>query len=255
MDFSSLVGIAIALAGIVGGMLLEGGHVGSMLQGAAFLIVCGGTVGAVLVQNSAMVFMRGISMGKWLLLPPEFAPRRVIDDVVRWSQAARREGLLSLDRQLSSAASPLARKGLQLLIDGVEPDKIREVLEVEVFTFQEHYRQGARIWEAAGGYAPTIGILGAVLGLIHVMENLSDPTKLGGGIAVAFVATIYGVGLANLVFLPVANKLKSVIASQALLQEILIDGLVSIANGEHPRIIESRLLGYMSELQTGGTGA
>lgn len=255
MDFSSLLGIAIALAGIMGGMLLEGGNAGSMVQGAAFLIVCGGTVGAVLVQNSAQVFMRGIAMGKWLLLPPEFAPRRVIDDVVRWSQAARREGLLSLDRQLVLARGPLARKGLQLLIDGAEPDKIREVLEVEVFTFQERYRQGARVWEAAGGYSPTIGILGAVLGLIHVMENLSDPTKLGGGIAVAFVATIYGVGLANLVFLPVANKLKSVISSQALLQEILIDGLVAIANGEHPRIIENRLLGYMSEMQPGAMGA
>ena len=254
MDFSSLLGIAIALGGIFGGQLLEGGRVGSMLQGAAFLIVIGGTIGAVLVQNSAQVFLRGVRMGKWMLLPPEFAPRRVIAMVVRWSQVARREGLLSLDRELAAASGPLARKGLQLLVDGAEPDKIREVLEVEIFTFQEHYRQGARIWEAAGGYSPTIGILGAVLGLIHVMENLSDPSKLGGGIAVAFVATIYGVGLANLVFLPVANKLKSEIARQALMQEILVDGLVAIASGEHPSIIENRLLGYISEQRHGGAG-
>ena len=254
MDFSSLIGIAVALAGIFGGMLLEGGHAGSMLQGAAFLIVLGGTVGAVLVQNSGQVFLRGLKMGKWLLLPPEFAPRRVIEDVIRWSQAARREGLLSLDRQLDTAGGPFARKGLQLLVDGAEPEKLREVLEVEIFTFQEYYRKGARVWEAAGGYSPTIGILGAVLGLIHVMENLSDPSRLGSGIAVAFVATIYGVGLANLVFLPVSNKLRVLVANQALLQEIMVDGLVAIANGEHPRLIESRLLGYISDQQSGSMG-
>lgn len=247
MDFSSLIGIAIALGGILGGMLLEGGHAGSMLQAAAFLIVVGGTVGAVMVQNSGQVFLLGIRMGKWVVLPPEFTPRRIIQDVVRWSQAARREGLLSLDRHIAGATGPLARKGLQLVVDGAEPEKIREVLEVEIFTFQEHYRQGARIWEAAGGYSPTIGILGAVLGLIHVMENLTDPSRLGGGIAVAFVATIYGVGLANLVFLPIANKLKNLISRQALLQEILVDGLVAIANGEHPSITENRLFGYISE--------
>jgi chemotaxis protein MotA len=254
VDFSSLIGIAIALAGIFGGMLLEGGRVGSMLQGAAFLIVLGGTAGAVMVQSSASVFLRGLRMGKWLLLPPDFAPHRLIDDIVRWSQAARREGLLSLDRQLATAGGPLARKGLQLLVDGAEPEKIREMLEVEIFTFENYYRQGARVWEAAGGYSPTIGILGAVLGLIHVMENLSDPSRLGSGIAVAFVATIYGVGLANLVFLPVSNKLKALISSQVLLQEILIDGLVAIANGDHPRLIESRLHGYISEHQPGGAG-
>jgi chemotaxis protein MotA len=254
VDFSSLIGIGIALAGIFGGQLLEGGHAGSMLQGAAFLIVLGGTVGAVMVQNSAQVFMRGMKMGKWIMVPPEFAPRALIESIVRWSQASRKEGLLSLDRQLATADGPLARKGLQLLVDGAESKKIREALEVEIVTFEEHYRQGARIWESAGGYSPTIGILGAVLGLIHVMENLSDPSRLGSGIAVAFVATIYGVGLANLVFLPVANKLKSLIASQVLLQEILVDGLVAIANGEHPRLIENCLLGYISDQQPGGMG-
>lgn len=254
MDFSSLVGIGIAIVGIIGGQILEGGNVGSMVQGAAFLIVVGGTAGAVLVQNSGQVFLRGLKMGKWILLPPEAAPRRVINDVIRWSQAARREGLLSLDRQLASADGHLARKGLQMLVDGAEPDKIREVLEVEIVSFEEHYRQGARIWEAAGGYSPTIGILGAVLGLIHVMENLTDPSKLGGGIAVAFVATIYGVGLANLVFLPVATKLKSIIARQAMVQEILVDGLVAIANGDHPRLIEGRLMGYITDQQAVGLG-
>ncbi len=247
MDFSSLIGIAVALAGIVGGQLLEGGYAGSLLQSAAFVIVLGGTAGAVMVQNPARVFARGVSMAKWVVVPPEFEPQRLIADILRWSHAARKEGLLALDQHASMAADGLARKGLQLLVDGAEPEKLREAMEGEIITFEEYHRQAARIWEAAGGYAPTIGILGAVLGLIHVMENLSDPARLGSGIAVAFVATIYGVGLANLVFLPIANKLKALIAKQVLVREILVDGLVAIANGENPRMIENRLFGYVAE--------
>lgn len=254
MDFSSLIGIAVALAGIIGGQLLEGGYVGSLLQSAAFLIVLGGTAGAVMVQSPGRVFVRGIRMVKWVVLPPDFAPQRMIADILRWSHAARKEGLLSLDRQADMTEDPLVRKGLQLLADGAEPEKLREAMEVEIMTFEEYHRQAARIWEAAGGYAPTIGILGAVLGLIHVMENLSEPARLGSGIAVAFVATIYGVGLANLVFLPVANKLKVLIARQVLVREILVDGLVSIASGENPRMIENRLLGYVADPEPGAGG-
>ena len=247
MDFSSLIGIAVALAGIIGGQLLEGGYAGSLLQSAAFLIVLGGTAGAVMVQSPARVFARGVKMAKWIVVPPAFEPQRVIADILRWSQSARKEGLLSLEQLAGMMTDRFARKGLQLLVDGAEAEKLREAMEVEIITFEEYHRQAARIWESAGGYAPTIGILGAVLGLIHVMENLSDPARLGSGIAVAFVATIYGVGLANLVFLPVANKLKVLIARQVLVREILVDGLVAIANGENPRMIESRLLGYVAE--------
>ena len=252
MDFGSLLGIAVALAGIIGGQLLEGGYVGSLVQGAAFMIVLGGTAGAVMVQSPVRVFARGLKMLRWVVLPPRFAPQQNIAEVVRWSMSARREGLLALDRHASTTDDAFARKGLQLLADGASPEKLRESLEVELITFEEYHRQGARIWEAAGGYSPTIGILGAVLGLIHVMENLTDPSRLGGGIAVAFVATIYGVGLANLVFLPVSNKLKSLIAREVLAREMVIDGLVSIANGENPRMIENRLLGYVSDLAPAG---
>ena len=252
MDFGSLIGIAVALAGIIGGQLLEGGYVGSLLQSAAFLIVLGGPAGAVMVQSPTSVFLRGIRMAKWIVLPPDFEPQRLIADVMRWSLRARREGLLALDGEAGMEGDAFARKGLQLLVDGAEPEKLRDAMEVEIISFEEYHRQAARIWEAAGGYAPTIGILGAVLGLIHVMENLSDPARLGGGIAVAFVATIYGVGLANLVFLPVASKLKTLIARQVLMREMLVDGLVSIANGENPRMIENRLLGYVAEQGPGG---
>jgi len=247
VDFGSLIGITVALAGIIGGQLLEGGYVGSLLQSAAFLIVLGGTAGAVMVQSPGVVFARGVRMAKWVVLPPEFAPHQMIAQIIQWSLAARREGLLSLEQQLNAVSEPFVRKGLQLLIDGADAQKLREAMEVEIISFEEYHRQAARIWEAAGGYAPTIGILGAVLGLIHVMENLSDPARLGSGIAVAFVATIYGVGLANLVFLPVANKLKSLIGQQVLVREMLVDGLVSIANGENPRLIENRLQGYVAD--------
>ena len=135
---------------------------------------------------------------------------------------------------------------MQMLVDGFEPERIREQLEVETIAWEERQRAAAKVWDAAGGYAPTIGILGAVLGLIHVMENLSDPAKLGSGIAVAFVATVYGVGTANLLFLPIANKLKSLVARQVRLREIIADGLLGIANGENPKVIEGRLNGYLA---------
>ncbi|MGH8684983.1 MAG: flagellar motor protein, partial [Nitrosospira sp.] len=169
----------------------------------------------------------------------------LVEHIATWSAAARKEGLLALDPHIEGIDDPFVKKGLQLVVDGTEPLVLKRVLEVEIETFEDLHRQGARVWEAAGGYAPTIGILGAVMGLIQVMENLSDPTHLGAGIAVAFVATIYGVGLANLAFLPIANKLKTLIARQVLMREMLVDGLVGIANGENPRLIAGRLKGYM----------
>ena len=244
MDSISLVGITLGVAAILVGQVLEGGHVGSLIQPTAFLIVIGGTLGAVMLQSSLRVFRSGMSMFRWVFAPPPLEHAALIAQVVSWSNLARKEGLLSLESRITQIEDPFIQKGLQLLVDGVEPERLREVLEVEIDSWEAHLKQGAKIWEAAGGYAPTIGILGAVLGLIHVMENLSDPGKLGAGIAVAFVATIYGVGSANLVFLPVSKKLLGVIATLVSMREMLVDGLVGIANGDNPRIIESRLKGY-----------
>lgn len=245
VDFISIAGLLLAGAAIVGGQILEGGHIGSLLQVTAFLIVIGGTMGAVMLQSSLSVFLDGIRLLKWVFIPPQFHPQSLIEEILSWSQVARKGGLLALEPLIDNLEDPFKRKGLQMLVDGAEPDKIREALEVEIDTYEEHQRQAAKIWEAAGGYAPTIGILGAVMGLIHVMENLSDPSKLGGGIAVAFVATIYGVGSANLLFLPVANKLKALISHQVTTREMLIEGLGSIANGENPRVIDTKLQGYI----------
>ena len=245
MDKISVLGLLLGVVAIVGGQWLEGGSVGSLSQPTALLIVLGGTMGAVMLQSPYATFMRGMRMVRWVWYPPVVDYRQLIKQISNWSQVSRREGLLALENVIGQLKDDFARKGLQLLVDGAEPERLREVLEVEIGTFEEEMKLSARIWEAAGGYSPTIGIMGAVLGLIHVMENLTDPSKLGAGIAVAFVATIYGVGLANLVFLPMANKLKSHINRLVVQREMIVDGLVGIANGDNPRIIESRLQGYV----------
>ncbi|MCC6923915.1 MAG: flagellar motor protein [Nitrosomonas sp.] len=244
IDISSILGIAVALVAIMGGQMLEGGHIGALIQFAAFVIVVGGTVGAVLLQSPVRTLISGIKMSKWVFYPPVKPYQILIRQLVSWSYLSKQEGFLVLEAHADTVTDPLIKKGLQLIADGSKPEKLREILEIEVGTEVSFQRQSAKIWEAAGGYAPTIGILGAVLGLIHVMENLSDPSLLGPGIAVAFVATIYGVGLANLLFLPVASKLKTVINEQLVMREALVDGLVAIANGENPREIESRLMSY-----------
>lgn len=246
MDRISIAGLLLGLVAIVGGQLLEGGSVGSLVQPTALLIVIGGTMGAVMLQSPLPTFILSMRMVQWAIVPPVADPELLIRQIEQWSTIARKEGLLALEAQIASLNEPFSAKGLQLLVDGAEPERLREVLEVELSAWESTQKQAAKVWEAAGGYSPTIGIIGAVMGLIHVMENLSDPSKLGAGIAVAFVATIYGVGMANLIFLPVAKKLLANISRLVILREMLIDGLVGISNGDNPRIIESRMRGYLA---------
>ncbi|BAN35096.1 flagellar motor protein [Sulfuricella denitrificans skB26] len=245
MDLVSIFGILLALTAIIGGQVLEGGHIGSLLQLTAFIIVLGGTTGAIMLQSSPKIFFEGMRLAKWIIWPPKANQQLLIEQVLTWSNLARKGGLLALESQLEQLQDAFTKKGLQMLVDGAEPEKIRVALEVEISTYEKHHLDASRVWQAAGGYAPTVGILGAVLGLIHVMENLSDPSKLGAGIAVAFVATVYGVGSANLFFLPMSGKLKYLIEQEVVMREMLIEGLVSIANGENPRVIESKLQGYI----------
>jgi chemotaxis protein MotA len=246
VDRLSLVGLLIAFGGILGGQLLEGGSVDILFQGAAFLIVCGGTLGAVMLQSSLKVFVTGIKMASWVFFAPKLSPQKLVSQITAWSSLARKDGILALESQVTVNRDPFVRKGLQMLVDGNSAEKIRDVLEIENHTHESFYFQSARVWESAAGYSPTIGILGAVLGLVHIMQNLSEPSKLGAGIAVAFISTIYGVGLANLVYLPIAAKLKLLINQQMVMREILVDGLIAIASGENPRYIESKLQGYIS---------
>ena len=246
MDILSIVGLIVAAVAILGGQLLEGGTVGSLVQVAAFLIVMGGTLGAVMLQSPFPTFIHAMKLSRWVVKPPRIDTRGAINRVIGWAQVARKDGMLALEDQLPRTPAGFERNGLQMLVDGFEPDKIREAMEVEIAAWESRMRASARIWESAGGYAPTIGILGAVLGLIHVMENLSDPAKLGTGIAVAVVATVYGVGIANLILLPIGNKLKMLIAKEVAQRELFVDGMMGIANGENPKLIEARLTGYLA---------
>lgn len=246
MDLLSIIGIVVGLGAILGGQFIEGGHASSLMNGSAILIVLGGTLGAVMLQSPFSVFMNSIKMIFWVVLPPKLRADEMIEKIMEWSNIARKEGLLGLETIAEIEDDNFARKGLQLLVDGSEPEVIRRVMEVELEAKEHHDTQGAKVFESMGGYSPTIGIIGAVMGLIHVMENLADPSKLGAGIATSFVATIYGVGLANMIFLPMANKLKSQVHSRTQLHEMMVEGIISIAEGENPRNIETKLQGFVN---------
>lgn len=245
LDKSTLLGLVVATAGIFGAQFIDGGRVASLLQGTALLIVVAGTIGAVLVQTPMPVFLRAARMARWALFPPVRETDRLIGRLVDWAHLARRDGSLALESKVRQAEDPFTKSGLQMVADGFAPDHLREALDVELSARDERARAAVRVWESAGGYAPTIGIIGAVLGLIHVMENLGDPTRLGAGIAVAFVATVYGLVFANLVLLPVAGKLRAVCAEETLMCELTQEALVSIAAGEHPELIRARLKGFV----------
>lgn len=245
MDKLTLLGLLVGLIGIMTGQILEGSDLGILFQGTAFLIVFGGTLGAVMVQSTSKVFFTAIRIGRWAFVTPKLPGQDLIRQLTEWSTLTRKEGMLVLETRIPDITDPFLKKGAQLLVDGHNAEKIREVLEMDTHSWEQLHWQSARVWEAAAGYSPTIGIIGAVLGLMHVMQNLSEPGKLGGGIAVAFVATIYGVAFANLLFLPMANKLKALIMKQTQLREMVVTGLCAIANGENPRLIEHKLESYL----------
>ena len=244
MDILSLVGVFLALVALIGGSILKGAGVSSLLNPAAFLIVVVGTIASILLQTPLKVFMRAMKILPWVFKPPLVDFNGTIEKITEWSNIARKQGLLGLEPAIQGETDEFTRRGLQFLVDGVEPDSLRETLELEMEAREERETAAAKVFEGMGIYAPTLGIIGAVLGLIAVMKNLADPSKLGHGIAAAFTATIYGIGLANLFLLPLAAKLKGVIKAQATLRMMLLEGFLAIAQGENPRNIEARLRGF-----------
>jgi chemotaxis protein MotA len=245
MDMVSIIGTILGFLVIIIGTVLKGSTVGALWNPAAFVIVFFGTLAALLVQNQGKVLKHALSMMRMVYRPPQHQPSDLISRIVGWSEISRRQGLLGLEPHIEAETDPFVSKGLQLLVDGGEPDAIRSVLEVDLDTREAIDLAGAKVYENAGIYSPTLGIIGAVMGLMAVMQNLADPSKLGHGIAAAFVATIYGVALANMFMLPMAARLKGLVSKQSQMREILIEGLVSIAQGDNPRQIESRLQGYV----------
>ncbi len=245
MDLLSILGVIIGFAALLGGNFLEGGSWSSLVNGPAALIVVGGTLGAAILQTPYAGLKRACTLFKWIFNPPGHKFKQGIKQVVRWANAARKEGLLGLESIAESEKDAFAQKGLRLLVDGSERDVIRHVMETDLIVAEQRDHDAVQFYESMGGYAPTIGIIGAVIGLIHVMRHLADPSELGPGIAIAFVATIYGVAFANLFLLPVANKLKACIKQQSQFRELIIEGIIAIADGENPKTIEMKLSGYL----------
>lgn len=245
MDLLSIAGIVLAFVALVSGAILKGAGLHSLVSSAAMMIVVVGTFAAILVQTPGRVMKRAVVILPWVFRSPVMDACGLVQRLVEWSQIARKQGLLGLEGQIERERDDFIRKGLQLVVDGGEPDAIRSTMEVELSGREAADLRAAKVFEGMGVYAPTLGIIGAVLGLMAVMQNLADPAKLGAGIAAAFTATVYGIGLANLFLLPIASKLRTTVQAQSHVREMVIEGMVAIAQGDNPRSIESRLQGYL----------
>ena len=244
MDIGTIGGIVFAIACILGGQALEGGHAGSLVQATAAIIVLGGTMGAVAVSFPVSDLKRGMVLAKMAFKQKKSDIGDLIKQVVELAGIARREGVLALEQRMAEIKDPFLKRAVGFLVDGVDAAVARDALETEIGAEYDENVVGAKVFEAAGGYSPTVGIIGAVLGLIHVMENLSDPSKLGGGIATAFVATVYGVAVANLIFLPMANKIKRKLHVEKERKTLIAEGVLSIQAGLNPRVLEEKLAAY-----------
>ena len=246
IDKSTVAGIAIALTGVGVGLLMDGGKLAQVLQPTAALIVFGGTLGAVMVQFPLRIVLQAFVQLKDVFFASEPEPDSLVQNLLRYAYKARREGILSLDAELAKIQDRFLRESLMLAIDGVNATDLRKMMELQLDYEGETQDRIPRVFDAAGGFAPTIGIIGAVLGLIQVMQHLQDIDQVGRGIAVAFVATIYGVGSANLLFLPCAGKLRIRIRERQVIQEMTLEAVLSILEGVNPRALELQLNTYMT---------
>lgn len=247
MDLATILGIAIALVGILLGQAIEGGSILQILQPTAALIVVGGTVGATMIGFPLSVFKAAIGDVVHLIKDHDVQPNVLIDDIVKFTNKARREGIISLEKDAQTIADPFFKKAVMMAVDGSEPKELRQTMECELTYMEERGEHSAKVFEAAGGYAPTIGIIGAVLGLIQVMQHLDNIEEVGKGIAVAFVATIYGVAMANIFLLPAAGKLKFKHRQGMILKEMMLEGVLGILEGQNPRLIEGKLSSFLDE--------
>jgi chemotaxis protein MotA len=240
-----LLGIAVALIAILLGNVLEGGHLGSMVGGPAAMIVVGGTMGAVLVQYPLSTVIGAFKSAAATFKKSSEDPHKILEELVDYANRARRDGILALEKVAEAAPDPFTRKALMMAVDGADATTVRETMELAIGAEEEHGEDQAKAFEAAGGYAPTVGIIGAVLGLIHVMSNLSDINAVGHGIAAAFVATIYGVAIANIVFLPLAGRIKLCLRERVQSREMILAGILAIQAGMNPKLVRERLAEYI----------
>ncbi len=247
MDLATIIGLVLGFGAVFGGSVLEGVHIGALISPTSALIVLGGTFGATFVSFPLPAVIKAFKDVVIAFLPPKMDPEAVVKDIIGYATKARRNGLISLEQEAQNAKDPFIKKGISLVVDGIDPQKLRETLEAEIMTYEDHQKHSAEFFEAAGGYSPTIGIIGAVLGLIHVMSNLADTSKLGAGIAAAFVATIYGLMTANIICIPIGTKIKIRMKEEVMRRVMILEGLIAIQNGENPHFIEQKLKAFAGE--------
>lgn len=245
-DVATICGVVIACSGILGGLILEGGRIKDVAQATAAFIVAGGTFGAVLVNTPLGILMGAVRRLRHVVFDRNLSSNSLVDEIIGYATKARKNGLVSLERDAENISDPFLSKALNLAVDGADLQEIRKMMDLQIDVEEQHALAEARVFESAGGYAPTIGIIGAVLGLIQVMKNLANIDQVGHGIAVAFVATVYGVGLANLFLLPAANKIKARIRQDTERKEMMLEGVAGIVEGLNPKLIRSKLEAYHS---------
>ncbi|MHB1650920.1 MAG: flagellar motor protein [Desulfitobacteriaceae bacterium] len=248
MDLSTSLGIILGIGALLTGFILEKGSLLSLLQLSAAIIVFGGTIGAVFASFPLDQFKKVPMFLKIAFTNQSFGVQEAYETLIRFAEKARREGLLSLEQELETVTDKFTRQGMQLVIDGTDPDVTREILESNIAVMEKRHKVGISIFEAAGGYSPTMGIIGTVMGLVHVLGNLADPASLSGSIASAFIATLYGVSFANLVWLPIGTKLKQKDKVEVAAMEMVLDGILSIQAGENPSILKEKLKTHIGEL-------
>ncbi|MGG2197754.1 MULTISPECIES: flagellar motor protein [Paenibacillus] len=255
MDLMTIIGIIIGIGGLIGGYMMDGGHISALFVPSSMLIIAGGTIGAVLVSFPLKQIK---DIGKALNMAfreKKQDPGQVIEELVDMATVARREGVLALEQRAQENENPFLRDGLMMVVDGTDPELTRQILELEIDALENHHEGWAKMFEAAGGYAPTMGIIGTVMGLIHVLGNLDDPGSLGPAIAVAFTATLYGVGSANLILLPIASKIKVRSADQVAEMELMLEGILALQAGENPQLIKKKLSSFLLQDHIKGESA
>ena len=253
MDLSTILGLVVGFGMILSAYVLEGGDIAGLLQVTAAMIVFGGTIGAVMISFPLSDIKRALNVGKIAFIQKEYNEIDIINQLADLSEKARKDGLLSLEQDTQSNPNPLIRKGLSLVVDGIETEVIKDILVRETFLHENEFHSSATIFESAGGYSPTMGIVGTVLGLVSVLSNLSNPNELGAKIALAFIATLFGIGCANLIWLPLATKIKVKGKKEKMINDLIIEGLLSIQAGENPRIIKEKLNLSLLEQLSGKT--
>lgn len=245
MDFATIGGLILGIGAVIVAFILEGGNIGAVTQAPAMILVIGGTIGAATITTSFNTIMRVPSMLKIAFFGKPQDPDGTIEKIIMLSEKARREGVLGLENDMNSLKNPFFKKALQLVIDGTEATAIRRILETEVNYAADRHRVGISLFKALGGFSPTLGIIGTVLGLIHALSNTSDASRMAAAIAGAFIATLWGIGMANLCYLPIGDKLRMRHEEEAAAWEMIIEGIVGIQSGDNPRIIRTKLMSFL----------